>query len=315
MDALTQAARVYADSHPGHDGIATTPVPGLRIKSLEAPQGDHYTVVRPLALFVLQGAKRMALGLEHCVLEAGQSTIVGADTPIVSRVEPAACQAPYLAVAIEIEMTILFEVATHIASGQPKAAKRGWCMHTDEADTAALDCVYRLLRLCEQSTAISLLRPGIMRELYYWLLSGRHGARLRTLCDPASHANRLAGAVALLRAQYRGRVTVDRLAAEAGMSLTAFHTHFKRMLSLTPGQYQKRLRLIEARRLMLEEGMSASAAAFNVGYESVPQFTREYGRLFNVTPKRDALQVRAASSRLGEIKPAQPRRRPTISLA
>jgi AraC-like DNA-binding protein len=116
----------------------------------------------------------------------------------------------------------------------------------------------------------------------------------------------LAAAIAILRAEYRSRVPVERLAAAAAMSFTAFHKHFKSMTSLTPGQYQKRLRLIEARRLMLDEGFSASNAAFEVGYESVSQFTREYGRLFKAPPKQDALKMRrkAATERKPKVQAA-----------
>jgi AraC-like DNA-binding protein len=152
------------------------------------------------------------------------------------------------------------------------------------------------MRLLDRPDAISLLRPGIMRELHYWLLSGQHGLALRALAGPDSHPSRLAAAVAILRAEYRSRIPVERLADAAAMSLTAFHKHFKHMTSLSPVQYQKRLRLIEARRLMLDEGFSASNAAFEVGYESVSQFTREYGRLFQVPPKRDALRARSRPS-------------------
>jgi len=139
-----------------------------------------------------------------------------------------------------------------------------------------------------------------MQELHYWLLSGPHGAALQTLSDPNSHAGRLTAAIEILRAEYRSRVPVERLASAAAMSLTAFHKHFKQMTSLTPGQYQKRLRLIEARRLMLDEGLSATSAAFEVGYESVSQFTHDYGRLFKAPPKRDALRIQAASRWINE---------------
>jgi AraC-like DNA-binding protein len=173
-------------------------------------------------------------------------------------------------------------------------------LFAQDTEAATLDCASRLMRLLDRPDAAPLLRPGIMRELHYWLLSGEHGAALRALADPDSHASRLAAAIAILRAEYRSRMPIERLAAAAAMSLTAFHKHFKHMTSLTPGQYQKRLRLIEARRLMLDEGFSASSAAFEVGYESVSQFTREYGRLFQAPPKRDALRVRYASRAVKE---------------
>ena len=135
-----------------------------------------------------------------------------------------------------------------------------------------------------------------MAELHYWLLSGAHGAVLRTIADFDSHASRLAAAIAILRAEYRSHLSINRLAAAARMSVTAFHKHFKSMTASTPRQFQKRLRLLEARRLMRDEGFSASLAAYEVGYESVPQFTREYGRLFHISPKQDSLRARAGSS-------------------
>jgi AraC-like DNA-binding protein len=146
------------------------------------------------------------------------------------------------------------------------------------------------MKLLDHPGSAPLLRPGIMQELHYWLLAGPHGTALRDIADPDSYASRLADAITILRAEYTSRVSVEQLASKAGMSPSSFHKHFKHMTSLTPGQYQQRLRLIEARRLMLDEGCSASNAAFEVGYESVSQFTREYGRLFQVPPKRDALR-------------------------
>jgi AraC-like DNA-binding protein len=170
----------------------------------------------------------------------------------------------------------------------------------NDTEEAALDCAARLMRLLDRPEATPLLRPGILRELHYWLLSGSHGHDLRALADPSSHGSRLGATIAILRAEYRSRIPVERLAEVAAMSLTAFHKHFKHMTSLTPGQYQKRLRLIEARSLMLNEGFSATSAAFEVGYESISQFTREYRRMFQVPPKRDALGVQDASRKLLE---------------
>lgn len=295
MEVLKQAVQTYAIQHRNRDGLALTPVPGLKLKCVEAPQGNLHAIIRPLMVIVLQGAKRMAVGREERTFSAGQSAIVSIDMPVTTRIEQASRGEPYLAVAVEIEMAILSDVAAHLGPVRRARRSERATLFADDAEASALDCVTRLLGLCDRPDAIPLLRPGIMRELHYWLLTGPHGGDLRAVCDPASQANRLAPIIAILREEYRTRISVERLAAEAGMGLTAFHTHFKRMLSLSPGQYQKRLRLIEARRLMLDEGASASTAAFEVGYESVSQFTREYGRLFNVPPKRDALRIRSAS--------------------
>ena len=299
MEALKQAVRTYATRHRNRDGLALTPVPGLKLKCVEAPQGNLHAIMRPWMVIILQGAKRMVVGLEEQTFSAGQFAIVSVDMPVVTRIEKASPDEPYLAIAVELEMATLSEVAAHLGPTRPKRRSAIATLFADDARASTLDCVERLLGLCDRPNVIPLLRPGIMRELHYWLLTGPHGSDLRALCDPASHANRLAAAIAILRAEYRTRISVERLATESGMSLTAFHTHFKRMLSLSPGQYQKRLRLIEARRLMLDEGASASSAAFEVGYESASQFTREYGRLFNASPKRDALRIRSASESLG----------------
>jgi AraC-like DNA-binding protein len=140
-----------------------------------------------------------------------------------------------------------------------------------------------------------VLQAQLVRELHYWLLAGRHGSAIRRLGLPEGQVRRVARAVALLRAEYARRLPVEHLAAVAGMSPSSFHEHFRAVTSLTPLQFQKQLRLIEARRLMMAEGANSSHAAYSVGYESVQQFTREYGRMFGLPPVRD---VEAAKDRL-----------------
>jgi AraC-like DNA-binding protein len=295
MESLKAAVRAYGPRHADSDGLAFTPVPGLRMMCVEQSRGDLHSVYRPLLCLVLQGAKQLSVGAESRLISAGDSVVVAADMPVVGRVVQASPHAPYLAVAVELEMGLLREMSAHL-DASPAVTKAAWeTLFTTDSDASVLDCAERLMRLIDRPAAVPLLRPGIMREIHYWLLSGPHGSRLRSLADPESHSGRLAAAVALLRTDYKKRVAVERLASAAAMSLTAFHKHFKHMTSLTPGQFQKRLRLIEARRLMLEEGLSATSAAFEVGYESPSQFTRDYGRLFKAPPKRDVLRARSGS--------------------
>lgn len=296
MDSLKQAVRAYTRRHANSRGLALTPVPGLRMMCVEAPSGDLHSVYKPLICLVLQGAKRLIVGRQERVFSASQSVIVSADMPVVGRVVQASRSEPYLAIAVELELTVLRELATHMGAPHPQHPSEMPTLFAVDTEAALLDCALRLMQLLDRPEAAPLLSPGIMCELHYWLLSGPHGTALRTLADPDSHSGRLAAAIAILRAEYHSRIPVERLAAEAGMSLTSFHKHFKHMTSLTPGQYHKRLRLIEARRLMLDEGFSASNAAFEVGYESVSQFTREYGRLFQAPPKRDTLRLLGKSS-------------------
>jgi AraC-like DNA-binding protein len=295
VEQLRDAVRAYAARHANRDGLAQTPVPGLAMKCVTAPRGILHAIARPMVILVLQGRKQLVVGREERIVGAGQSAIVSADLPMVTRILDATRRAPYLALAIELEAPLLREVAAQLDCVAPAQPASHETLFIEDADAALLDCATRLVRLIDRPQAIPLLRAGIMRELYFWLLSSPHGAELRRLSDPQSHASRLAAAINLLQAEFRGRIPTDRLAAVANMSLTVFHRHFKRLTSLTPGQYQKRLRLIEARRLMVHDGMSASSAAFDVGYESVPQFTREYRRLYQVPPMRDALHARSTS--------------------
>lgn len=294
MDALKTAAQAHARRFANRDGVALTPVPGLIVKSVDAPGGDLHAICRPMAILILQGAKRLVVGRQEQVFRAGQCAIVSADVPVVARVLEACADEPYLALAVELEVALLRELAaqSEVVHSEPSPVQRR--LFAEDIDGAVLDCAARLMRLIDRPDAIPLLRPGIARELHYWLLSGQHGHALRPLADPSGCASRLSAAIAVLRSEYRTRIPVERLASASAMSLTAFHKHFKQMTSLTPGQYQKWLRLIEARRLMLEEGSAASAAAFEVGYESVSQFTRDYRRLFEAPPKRDTMRVRSA---------------------
>lgn len=299
MQALIDAARAYARSHANSDGLACTPVPGLRMMCVAKPAGDLHSVYRPLVCFVLQGKKRLVVGETECLVSEGRSIIVAADMPVIGRIVEAKPEAPYVAIAVELDMGLLRELVAQIGLKEPQRASGIETLFADDTEAAMLDCAARLMQLLDRPRAIPILQPAILRELHYWLLAGPHAAALRTLADPSSHAGRLAQAIEILRRDFRSRIPVERLADAAAMSLTAFHRHFKAMTSLTPGQYQKRLRLIEARRLMLEEGLSASSAAFEVGYESVSQFTREYGRLYKAPPKQDVLKIRRSSIRTG----------------
>ncbi|WP_416208106.1 AraC family transcriptional regulator [Chelativorans sp. M5D2P16] len=300
IESLKEAVEVYAARHANSDGLAMTPVPGLMMKCVKMPSGGRHSVYRPLVCVILQGAKRMTVGREERVFFAGQSAIVSADMPVTGQIMTASQDEPFLAVAIELEIATLRELAAQLGDVRSHHPSETGNLFAVDTETATLDSIWRLMQLMDRPAAVPLLRPGIMRELHYWLLSGPHGAALRTLADPHSHAGRLAAAIAILRAEYRDRLSIERLAAAAAMSLTAFHKYFKQMTSLTPGQYQKRLRLVEARRLMLDEGLSATSAAFEVGYESVSQFTRDYARLFNAPPKRDTLRLQAASRWISE---------------
>lgn len=292
---LEHVAR-YAAAHADGDGLVTTPVPGVGLMCVTGPTGRLHSTYRPLVCLVLQGAKSLLVGAEEFVCRQGQSVIVSADMPVTGQVVEASIETPYIALAIELDMALLSEQTEQVARPTQADAMpaRSWFVQTTEQ--TLLDCGLRLLRLVDTPDAIAHLRAGLMRELHYWLLAGPNGDALRAIAQANGASGRLARAIGVLRARYREPIAVDALAQAAAMSPAAFHRHFKAMTTLTPVQYQKRLRLVEARRLLRHEAASATRAAYDVGYESVPQFTRDYGRLFGVTPGRDARSDPAAGT-------------------
>ncbi len=290
---LCCAVRRYVDVHGDGDGVSAAPLPGIGMMRAYAPTPMVKMIYKPLVCLILQGAKQVTVGPDSYEFAAGQSAIISADVPAVSRITQASRAKPYVALAIELDMAVLLDLSAQIdgSSGPGPAAPP---VLLDETDAAVADCALRLVRLLERPEAIPLLRPSIGRELHYWLLAGRHGQAVRALARPDGAAHRVARAVAMLRDGFDRPLRVERLAAAAGMSASSFHHHFRAVTSLSPMQFQKQLRLIEARRRMLGDGLSANRAAFEVGYESVTQFTREYGRMFGLPPGRDRSEGRAA---------------------
>ena len=288
---LAKRVARYAREHANSYGLAMTPVPGLRMMRVLAPSGPMQTTYRPLVCMVLQGAKHMVVGTNEVRIHKGQSILVSADMPVCGRIVEASRARPYLAVAVELDLAVLRDIADQLPSIK-LARDDTRTSFVEPSHQSQLECALRLMKLLEQPAATEILQPAIMRELHYWLLSGPHGPALVALTAKDARTARLTAAIRILRAEFRERLAVDRLASEAAMSLTSFHLHFRKLTSLTPIQYQKRLRLIEARDLIQGQGWLVSRAAFEVGYESVSQFTREYGRLFGAPPKQDALRRR-----------------------
>ena len=290
---LSRLVRNYADAHADRDGFAAMPFPGVAAVRCFAPTALAKSIYKPLVCLVLQGAKQVTVGPDSHDFAAGRSAIVSADVPVVSRVTRATRPEPYLALAVELDPATLIDLAGQVPDvhGANTASP---AVMVDATDAAVADCALRLLRLLEQPAAIPVLRPSILRELHYWLLAGRHGRAIRSLAQPDQAAHWIARAVAVLRSEFDRPLRVERLAAVAGMSASTFHHRFRAITSLSPIQFQKQLRLIEARRRMLNEGLPANQAAFAVGYESASQFTREYARMFGLPPGRDRDESRAA---------------------
>jgi AraC-like DNA-binding protein len=289
-DTLLNTVRRYVEAYADPAGLAQTPISGLTTIRSTSPSGLVYAISRPLVCLVLQGSKQVAMGNQTFSFDAGDSLLVTADVPTVSQITRASVARPYLSLVFDLDPAVITDLtlqmrAVPVADGLPVRA--------EPTDVEVADAALRLMRLLERPAAVPLLHAQLVREMHYWLLAGRHGAAMRRLGWPDGHAQRVARAVAVLRAEFTRPLPVERLAAAAGMSPSSFHHHFRAVTSLSPRQFQKQLRLIEARRLMMAEGASASSAAFAVGYESVSQFTREYGRMFGLPPVKDTEAVRS----------------------
>lgn len=288
--ALLRAARQYADARLDGEGVAATPIDGMFILRETAPSPLQYAITRPLVALVLQGGKRVGMGERSFTFGAGESLLITMDVPTVSQVITASAAAPYYSLVVELDAAVITELVGEMGELplQPDHPVR---VGRTEAEVA--DAALRLLRLLDRPRSLAVLGRQLVRELHYWLLAGRHGGAMRVLGVADGHGRRIARAIEMLRAGYARPLRIETLAEAAGMSLSVFHTHFRTITTLTPLQFQKQLRLLEARRRMLAEGVAIGAAAHGVGYESVTQFTREYARMFGQPPARNIREMRA----------------------
>jgi AraC-like DNA-binding protein len=288
-DALLEAVRRHTEAHADPAGIARTLLPGLVTVRATEPSDLQCQIARPLVCLVVQGTKQVAMGKDTFTLNAGDSLLITADVPTTSQITGASAAAPYLSLALDLDPAMIADLLLEMKAVPGSV---GAPVFSEPTEVEVADAALRLMRLLERPTSVPVLGAQLVREMHYWLLVGRHGPAIRRLGWPDGQVQRVARAVAVLRAEFAQPLPVERLAALAGMSLSSFHQHFRAVTSLSPLQFQKQLRLIEARRLMLAEGMSASSAAFAVGYESVSQFTREYGRMFGLPPVRETETAR-----------------------
>jgi AraC-like DNA-binding protein len=291
-NALLDSVRLYADAHSDEFGIARTPIPGLSIFRAAAPGELQYAIARPLVALVVQGCKRVTTGGQSFEFGAGDSMVISADVPTVSQITRADLNKPYYSLALDLDPAIVEALTVEMGVVR---AEQGVAVRVDPTEAEVADAALRLIRLLDRPASVPVLRAQYVRELHYWLLAGRHGSAIRNLGVSEGNVQRVARAVAIIRSEYARPLRVERLAEAAGMSPSSLHQHFRAVTSLSPLQFQKQLRLIEARRMMLSEGSSASIAAYEVGYESVPQFTREYARMFGAPPVRE---IKAAQSRM-----------------
>jgi AraC-like DNA-binding protein len=288
--ALLSTIRRHAEVHADSNGVAVTWIPGLTILCADGPKELQYAISKPLVAIVVQGSKRVMMGRENFDFGAGEAMVIAANVPTVSQITKADANTPYYSLVVDLVPTVIEALALEMDVAQAEVFRP---IQVEPTESEVADAALRLMRLLERPAAAPILQAQLIRELHYWLLAGRHGPAIRRLGTTGGNTQRIASALAVIRTEYVQPLRVDRLAEAVGMSASSFHQHFRAATTLSPLQFQKQLRLIEARRMMLSQGSSASHAAYAVGYESVPQFTREYGRMFGASPMLDIKTARS----------------------
>ncbi|EFK08505.1 transcriptional regulator AraC N-terminal domain protein [delta proteobacterium NaphS2] len=298
QEKLTVASKALAKSIArwiGNENQMDAKIPGLRLSRWVTPtEPTSYTLEASVCL-IAQGAKRVLLGEESYVYDATRFLISSVDLPVVANIIEASNEEPYLGLILELDLQEISQLI--VDSGLPlnhsRQAQKG--MAVGQLSLPLLGAFQRLMDLLVERENIKILAPLVKREIFFRLLTTDQGPRLQQIAASGSHSHQISKAINWLKNNYTSPLRVKELAADTGMSKSAFHNHFKVMTSMTPLQFQKRLRLNEARRLMLTENLDALTATFEVGYESPSQFSREYSRLFGAPPLRDINRLRQAA--------------------
>ena len=295
LNNLVKAVRRYTDAQAGNSPFRTA-IQGVTILRSDHARRPNHLIFKPALCITVQGAKWAIFGDQRFDYPAGQALLVSVEMPALGTVVEASPDKPYLGVIIEFDLTIMREVMDALET-PPQASSKvtSGVLVTDFAGPLE-DCTLRMVRLLDTPGAIPVLYPAIMREICYWLLTGPHGGEVVKMTLANSHAHRVISAIHRLRDRFAKPVRIEELAQIAQMSSSAFHRQFKAITSITPLQYQKQLRLLEARRLLASGTINVETAAFQVGYESPSQFSREYSRMFATSPRRDITLLKRAAA-------------------
>jgi AraC-like DNA-binding protein len=269
------------------EGTMSTAVPGLHLHRITCPDGPHHSLQMPIFAVIAQGSKRLLVGSEVYEYDPLHYLVSSVDLPVIGKVAVSHPSEPYLGLRLDLDIEDIDALIRDVdlPPSPHHEASRG--LYVNRIGDSLLDGVLRLLRLLETPTDIPILAPMVKREILYRLLMNGQGAALRQLAMKDSHTHRIARAIRLLREQYARPLRIEDLARHAHMSPSSFHHHFKAVTAMSPLQFQKQLRLQEARRMMFMSDTDVAVVAHQVGYESASQFSREYSRLFGTAPMRD----------------------------
>ncbi|MBY9064093.1 AraC family transcriptional regulator [Sphingomonas yunnanensis] len=295
MSQSEPLARAIARHLPA-DGTVATAIPGVTLIRASTPTLPMPVVYEPTVCFVAQGRKRALLGTAVYDYDPAHHLIASVGLPVVGAVTAASREAPYLSLQLDLDPRELAELALDHPGipGGDVVAPPGLTLGITAP--ALLDAATRLVALLDTPADAAALAPLVRREIHYRLLAAPEGAALRQLAQADTRLSQIGRAIRWIRDHYRERCPVDQAAAVAALSRSAFHHHFKAVTGLSPLAFRTRLRLQEARRLMLSEAIEAASAGYRVGYESPSQFSRDYARLFGAPPAADAGRLRAAAA-------------------
>ncbi|MDC0667823.1 AraC family transcriptional regulator [Nannocystis radixulma] len=289
------------ERHTPGDGVHATAIPRLSLIRLSHPGEPLVLLHEPAVCIVAQGSKRVHLADEVLVYDTSRYLVVSVDLPITGQVLEASPFAPYLCIRLDLDAGELARLLLELAPPAPASQRPTRGLFLSAMTAAMHDAVLRLVRLLDTPEDIGALAPLAVRELMYRLLKGDEGWRLRQIAAGDGQARRIARAIGWLKQHFAEPLRIDEFARELHMSPSSLHHHFKAVTAMSPLQYQKQLRLQEARRLMFSESLDATTAALRVGYESPTQFSREYSRLFGDPPARDLRRLRDTG---GLVRPA-----------
>lgn len=287
----TELARKIASSL-GSSEDRTTAIPRLSLHRRNTPTAPCSATYEPSVVVIAQGRKQVDLGHRSFIYDESRYLLTSIHLPIVSRVVEASEKAPCLALVLRLEVPLVRELLSREDVLIPPLPPQGPALSTGEVTVELLSAFCRLLDLTETPEDIPFLAGLIEREIVYRILRGPGGPRLRAIATQGDWSHRTARAIAWIRANYEKPLRVQELARMAGMGVSTLHHHFRALTDLSPLQYQKRLRLQAARARMLVHGVDAATAAFEVGYESASQFSREYRRFFGRPPMQDVRLLR-----------------------
>jgi AraC-like DNA-binding protein len=290
------------DRRTGSDGKHETAIPELTLWRFSNPTEPAPVLQQPAVYVVVQGRKQVTVGDRTYVYDPSQYLAVSLEVPAVANVLEASPDAPYLCLTLRVDARELAALLVETGQPAPRADHDGRAVFVSRLDAPLLDALLRLVRLLDAPQDIPVLAPLVRRELHYRLLQGEQQGRLAEMAIGDGRLRRVAGAIAWIRTHYAEPLQVEELARLANMSPSALHAHFSAVAGVSPIQYQKQLRLQEARARLLSSGASAEAVAYEVGYASPSQFSREYARLFGQPPRRDAEAMRTGAAGAGSIR-------------